>query len=247
MVVEIIIEALIGLALIYISIGLLFSGKGLKIGLGAIVMAAGLFLTLDTGQMLVGIMDGVPAAMPLKETIAPYFPLVIGASFIAWLSYVAWAFFIRIGVMGTLWGAFSGRNEAKGDYIQTARNNALADQFLWMVFSGAISAVALAIIFVSWVNQALFQSQVVMMVVAMVWVFVVPPLAIRTSLKSPKEIEALSRMSSLKSVKSERVKDYRELIAVMDEIRDETLRSKLDGLIIDGLTDALTKGEEDGK
>jgi len=238
---ELIVQAFLGAVAIFFSIPLLRSGKYWKIALGIVLMAAGVLFTFSSGDILMSITGLISESLNVKQILAPFFPYVIGAAFVAWLCYVSIAFLSRLNMLGTLWAAFKSKPAKAEDYLETAKRNALRDQFFWLVFSFTSALVALVIISVAWLNQSLFQSSMELMVVAMVWVFVVPPMIIHTAMKKPREILALKEMKNLQSIKSEKISDYRELMAVMDEIKDEDLKKRLDEVIIDGLSEALTE------
>lgn len=233
------IEIFLGALAIFLSIPLLRSGKLWKAGLGLVLMASGVFFTFNSGDMLMMVVGFIPQSLDIKARFAPLYPFAIGAAFIAWLGYVIIALQSRLTVIGILLSAFTYRKTGSEDYLEVAKSNALRDQFFWLMVSVISALIALVILFVTWANQSLFQSSMELMITALVWVFVVPPLVIHTSLKKPHEILAIHGMKSLSSFKSDRVNDYRELIAVMDSVEDESLKGKLDEIIIDGLSDAL--------
>jgi len=233
------IEIFLGAIAIFLSIPLLRSGKLWKAGLGLVLMASGVFFTFNGGDMLMAIGGFIPHTLDIKARFAPLYQFAVGAAFIAWLGYVSIAFFSRLSVIGILFSAFTYRKTGSEDYLESAKSNALRDQFFWLLVSVISALVALVILFVSWTNQSMFQSSMDLMIIALIWVFVVPPLVIHTSLKKPHEILAISGMKSLSTIKSGRINDYRELIAVMDSVGDESLKGKLDEIIIDGLSYAL--------
>ncbi len=241
---EIIVQTFLGVLAIYLSILMLRSGQRWKMLIGIIFMAAGLVFTLTSGEILMELMGYVPQAGALKLFLAGMFPFAIGASVLAWLLYVIVAYFSRLETFGILWTAMNTKVESKSDHLTVAKNNALKDQFMWLIISLEITLIAIFLSGLIWMRQEMFETNMDVMVIALVWVFVVPPLVIHTTLKKPHEIKILKDMKSIKNVKTRKLADYRELIAVMDEITDENLRNQLDDLIVNGLTETLIKHRE---
>ncbi len=246
MLLEIFIEVFFGAIAIFLSIPLLRSGKLWKAGLGLVLMGSGVFFTFNGGNILMAFLGLIPQSLDIKARFAPFFPMAVGAAFIAWLGYVTISFFSRLGVIGILFSAFAYKQTGKEDYLESAKMNALRDQFFWLIMSFVTALIALVIISMAWVSPSLFMSNMELMVIALVWVFVVPPLFIHTSLKKSGEIVAIRGMKNLQALKGERVDDYRELIAVMDEVKDENLKGQLDRIIIDGLSEAIMEDGEMG-
>ena len=235
---EIIVQTFLGVLAIYFSVLLLRSRKYWKMIIGIALMAAGIVFTFTTGEILMALMGYLPESGTIKQFLLPLFPYAVAAAFVAWLAYVALAYFHRLRTFGILWEAFRSKR-SRSDHLEAAKTNALRNQFVWLVISLGVTLMALLIISTAWSHQDILNKDMTVMIIGLVWVFVVPPLVIHTSLKKPDEILALKDMKSLANVKTEMMGDYRELIAVMDEIKDERLKRQLDGLIIDGLAVAL--------
>lgn len=235
---EIILQTLLGLLAVYFSILLLRSGRYWKILLGILLMAAGIVFTLTAGEILMAVFGYLPGVGAVKAALIGVFPYVIAGSFMAWLAYVFLAFYCRLGILGVLWGAFSSKPPSRSDHLEVAKNNALRDQFFWLIASVIVVLTGFLISLQAWLHQDLFAANMDVMIIAIVWAYVVPPLVIHTWLKKPDEILALKGMRSFQNLGGS-ISDYKELIAVMDDLHGEELKRQLDEMITEGLTRAL--------
>jgi hypothetical protein len=233
------VQAFLGVIGFYFAIRFLSSPKTWEKGLGIILMAAGIAFTLNAGEFIAYLLGGIPAVGTVKKVLFDLFPVIVIGSFIAWIGYMAYALYTRLDVLGILWDSFSKRTKTEDDLLEAAKDNALRDQFFWFVAVLTVSAIALVISTQLWFYQGVFSSRMEIMIIALVWAYVIPPLVIHTWLKKPHEITAIRHLRGFGTIKSNRINDYRELLAVMDEIKDENLKKKLDNIIVEGLSSAL--------
>ncbi len=246
---EMIVQTFLGVIAIYFSLKLLRSRRAWKLMLGILLMGAGVAFTLTTGEFLMWLLGYVPAVGLVKSVLIVAFPFLVAGSFLAWLAYVFFAFVSRLGTISVLLGAFKAKY-SKADHVAVAKNNALKDQMFWLVACLVVTIIGLIISIQSWFSMDTFSSNSGIMIIALVWAYAVPPLVIHSWLKKPEEIMALKQLAGLQGIKDEKISDYRELIAVMDEIKDEELKAHLDEIIVEGLTKALIQqklSDEDDK
>lgn len=238
---ELLIQSFISALALGLAILLIASKKYWKMLLGIVLLAVGLFFAMNTGEFLMWFLGYVPEFGLVKATLAFFFPYVVGVSFIAWLAYVSIAYLSRLKVLPVLWNAYISKQPPRHDHFEAAKRNALRDQFLWLMVSFVVSITALAITVLIWTHMDLIYQNAEVMLVAIAWVFVFPPLVIHAGLKKPAAVLAIKELKDLHSIKSEKLSGYRELIAAMDEIKDEELKAQLDNLIIDGLAKNITE------
>jgi|GEM_PF-5191809 len=236
---ELVLQTFLGVMAVYFSLILLGTRKPWKMVLGVILMAGGLAFTLNAGEFLMWLLGYVPAVGLVKSLLFALLPIIIAGSFIAWAGYVFLAYISRLSTVKILLDAFRSKSPSRADHLEAAKRNALKDQFFWLIASFVVTLIGLVISIQSWLHQDLFQSNSELMIVSLVWAYVVPPLVIHTWLRKPDEVRALKELKNFQSLPAGKISDYKELIAVMDEIKDEQLKCQLDEMIVDGLSKAL--------
>ncbi|MFH1393502.1 MAG: hypothetical protein ABII71_02230 [Candidatus Micrarchaeota archaeon] len=236
---EMIVQTFLGILAVYFSLILLGTRKPWKMILGIVLMAGGLAFTLDAGEFLMWLLGYVPAMGVVKSFLASAFPIVVAGSFLAWLAYVFLAYISRLSTLRILWAAFTSKAPSRADHLEAAKNNALKDQFFWLVASFVVVLIGLIISIQIWTRIDTFYTNSSVLIIALVWAYVIPPLVIHTWLRKPDEINALKELKNFQGLPVNKISDYKELIAVMDEIKDERLKLRLDEIIVDGLSKAL--------